>query len=295
MALLSAVVLALASLAAAAPSLLPRQSITNLTQAQIDAFTPYEWYASAGYCSPATTLAWNCGANCDANPGFQPVASGGDGNAIQFWYVGVDKALGTVIVAHQGTDPSQILSVVTDGNVGFENLNSTLFPGLPSGIQAHSGFANEQAQTATQVLAAVQSALSSSGLKKVTIVGHSLGGAIGLLDSVYLPLHITGVTFSSIFFGLPRVGNLAFATFASTGNTITHINNKEDFVPIIPGVILGFHHPTGEIHINDNGSWNMCPGMDLNSTLCSTGDVPTFLQGNLANHNGPYNQVTMGC
>lgn len=31
--------------------------------------------------------------NCDANPTFQPIASGGDGIDVQFWYVGIDPTL----------------------------------------------------------------------------------------------------------------------------------------------------------------------------------------------------------
>ncbi|KAJ7490876.1 Alpha/Beta hydrolase protein [Mycena latifolia] len=292
---LSAVVLAFASLADAAPGLLARQAITTLTAAQIGAFKPYTYYASAGYCAPAATLAWNCGANCDANPGFHPIASGGDGNAIQFWYVGVDTALATVIVAHQGTDSSQILSVITDINFGQETLNATLFPGLSSSIKAHSGFANEQAKTATQILAAVKSGLSKFAVKKVTFVGHSLGGAISLLDSVYLPLHITGVTFRSVLYGLPRVGNQAFADYMSFGNTVTHINNKDDPVPTLPGLILGFHHPTGEIHIQDSNAWDACPAEDNDSVLCTFGKVGNILGGDFGDHNGPYDGVGMGC
>ena len=37
------------------------------------------------------------------------------------------------------------------------------------------------------------------------MVGHSLGAAIALLDSVYLPLHVKGVTFKTVVYGLPRV------------------------------------------------------------------------------------------
>ena len=67
-------------------------------------------------------------ANCDANPGFEPVASGGNGGDEQFCelpcecvsclmhvltyelpgYVGFDPSLGTVIVAHQGTNTSNL-------------------------------------------------------------------------------------------------------------------------------------------------------------------------------------------
>lgn len=32
-------------------------------------------------------------ANCNANPGFRPTASGGDGAVTQFWYVGYDPTL----------------------------------------------------------------------------------------------------------------------------------------------------------------------------------------------------------
>ena len=64
--------------------------------------------------------------SCAANPGFQPVASGGNGASVQFCkapfgvcgalltlglctgYVGYDPQLDTVIVAHQGTSPSEM-------------------------------------------------------------------------------------------------------------------------------------------------------------------------------------------
>ncbi|KAJ7813147.1 alpha/beta-hydrolase [Mycena olivaceomarginata] len=296
MAPLAAIILALASFATAAPSLSARQAITSLSAAQISAFKPYSFYAAAGYCSPASTLAWNCGANCNgANPAFHPVASGGDGDSVQFWYVGVDSTLGTVIVAHQGTDPSEILALVTDSDFFLGTLDPTLFPGLSSSIEVHSGFRDEQAKTATQILAAVQTALSGFGVNKVTIVGHSLGGAIALIDSVYLPLHITGVTFQTIVYGLPRVGNRAFADRASIGSTVTHINNKEDIVPILPGMFLGFHHPTGEVHIQDSGAWDACPGEDNSSDLCTTGDVPNIFEGDEGDHDGPYDGVEMGC
>ncbi|KAF7309487.1 Lipase [Mycena indigotica] len=290
-----AIVLGLASLALAAPSLVARQAITSLTTAQVSAFKPFSFYASAAYCSPASTLAWNCGSNCAANAGFKPVASGGNGNSVQFWYVGYDPTLATVIVGHQGTDPSEILSLVTDAKFFLKSLNSTLFPGVSSSVEGHSGFVDEQALTASSVLAAVKTAISRFSAKKVTIVGHSLGGAIALLDSVYLPLHISGVTFRTITYGMPRVGNQAFADLASVGSTVTHINNKEDLVPILPGRSLGFHHPTGEIHIQDSGVWDSCPGQDNTSDLCTTGDVGNIFEGNSDDHDGPYDGVTMGC
>lgn len=60
-------------------------------------------------------------------------------------------------------------------------------------------------RTATQILSAVQTGISKYKATKVTMVGHSLGAAISLLDAVYLPLHIKGVSFQTVLYGLPRV------------------------------------------------------------------------------------------
>lgn len=64
----------------ALPSLQARQDITPLSSSQIAAFKPYTYYASTGYCLASQTIAWDCGADCEANAGFKPITSGGDGN-----------------------------------------------------------------------------------------------------------------------------------------------------------------------------------------------------------------------
>ncbi|KAI0792242.1 lipase [Abortiporus biennis] len=276
--------------------LVARQSITALSTSQISSFKPFTLYASTGYCNPSTTINWSCGSNCQANPTFKPVASGGDGDDVQFWFVGFDPTLKTVIVSHQGTDTSQIEPILTDGDIITETLDSTLFPGISSDIEVHSGFTKAQSLAANDVLAAVKTAISSFKATQVTIVGHSLGGAIALLDSVFLPLHISGVSFKTVTYGMPRVGNQAFANYVDAHVTsLTHINNKEDFVPILPGRFLGFHHPSGEVHIMDNNQWVSCPGQDNTSAECTVGDVPNIFDGTESDHDGPYDGIAMGC
>ncbi|KAK7686333.1 hypothetical protein QCA50_010557 [Cerrena zonata] len=264
--ILAFALLAATCLVQAAPASLSevekRQTITALSASQISSFKPFTFYASTAYCQPATTLAWSCGANCQANSGFQPVASGGDGNVTQFWYVGFDPSLQTVIVAHQGTDTSKLLPVLTDASIATVRLDSTLFPGVSSSVLVHSGFAGSQSRSASDVLAAVQTAITKFKATQVTIVGHSLGGAIALIDSVFLPLHISGVTFKTITYGMPRVGNQAFADYVDAHVALTHVNNEKDPVPIVPGRFLGFHHPSGEVHIEESGEWASCPGQD---------------------------------
>lgn len=100
---------------------------------------------------------------------------------------------------------------------------------------------------------------------------HHIGGAIALITSVYLPLHLpTTTVFRTITYGMPRVrlndenhstvlhafvqvGNQAFANYVDAHLHVTHINNqyvlfiktysslstyypsRDDIVPIVPG------------------------------------------------------------
>lgn len=124
------------------------------------------------------------------------------------------------------------------------------------------------------------------------------GGAISLLNAVYLPLHISGLKITYVGYGLPRVGNQAFADYLDAHTalaSVAHINNKEDLVPILPGRFLGYRHPSGEIHIQDSGAWLACPGQDNTDARCTVGDVKNIFDGDESDHDGPYNGVTMGC
>jgi predicted lipase len=95
------------------------------------------------------------------------------------------------------------------------------------------------------------------------VVGHSLGAALSLLDGVYLRVQLSAsVSVRVVGYGMPRVGNQDFANWVDNnlGGDVTHINNKEDPIPILPGRFLGFYHPSGEVHITDSDTWENCPG-----------------------------------
>ena len=152
------------------------------------------------------------------------------------------------------------------------------------------------------------------GTKSVTTVGHSLGSAISLLDAIFLPLHIPGITVTHYGYGLPRVciilsldsrksnilfaqaGNQAFANYvdAQLGGRFVRITNYKDPVPILPGRSLGFKHPSGEAHIDNGEVWKWCPGEDNTDAQCSIGDTPNILVSHPNDHNGPYNGITFG-
>jgi predicted lipase len=117
--------------------------------------------------------------------------------------------------------------------------------------------------TATEILSSVQQTLSAHGASSVTCVGHSLGAALALLDAVYFRVQLNAsVHVRMVGYGLPRVGNQDFANWVDSNlsGQVTHINNEEDPIPIVPGKFLGFRHPSGEVHITDSGTWETCPG-----------------------------------
>ncbi|KXN88006.1 Lipase [Leucoagaricus sp. SymC.cos] len=301
-----------ASTIIAAPvTLVQRQgTFSTLSAPDADVFKPFTFFASAAYCSPDKTKDWSCGTICDANPNFQPTASGGDGVDVQFWFVGFDPDLSvrvfcpipglaaelntqSVVVAHQGTDPSKIVPLLTDADFFPEELDSGLFPGLSGDIKVHNGFRDSQAETSQDVLAAVQQTMQTHNTSKVMVVGHSLGGAIGLLNAVFLPLHIPGIDLEMIGYGMPRVGNQEFADYVDANVKLTRITNKKDVVPIIPGRFLGFHHPSSEIHIQDDGSFVSCPGQDNTDSRCSVGDAKNVLTAKVSDHHGPYAGISI--
>ncbi|EJD47789.1 lipase [Auricularia subglabra TFB-10046 SS5] len=292
------VVAALASLALAGPApIVAKQSLQALSTAQIAALRPFTLFASAGYCSAKTTATWTCGANCNALPGFLPTASGGDGSVTQFWFVGFHPPLNSVIVAHQGTDPDKIIPLLTDGAFALVPLNSTLFPAAPAGVQVHEGFRNSHATSAAAILSAVQRTLTAHSGASVTFASHSLGAALGLLDALFLRPHFPASTrFKFVGYGVPRIGNAAFANFVDANlPDFTRVNNQQDPVPIIPGRFLGYKHPSGEVHISEQEQWLVCPGQDSTAVGCIIQTEPTIFDGDINNHDGPYDNIHIGC
>lgn len=113
-----------------------------------------------------------------------------------------------------------------------------------------------------------------------------------------------------------QVGNEAFANYVDAHvMSLAHVNNKKDPIPILPGRFLGYAHPSGEVHIEESGAWDSCPGneffgvcsdcciyphflstgQDNPSGLCIVGAVPEIWDGDMVDHDGPYDDVGMGC
>ncbi|CDO71479.1 hypothetical protein BN946_scf184909.g73 [Trametes cinnabarina] len=271
----------------AAPAPASKRSVTALSAAQLSSFAPFTQFARAAYCPISKVQNWQCGQACDALPGFQPTLTGGDGNAIQQFFVGYWPQQNAVVVSHEGTDPVQFESDLTDINFFLDDLDTSLFPGVTHAIQVHNGFAAEHAKTASTILAEVKRLISQKGAKQVIAIGHSLGGALAELDSLFFTLQLpSSIHVKAVTYGTPRVGNPEFAQMIdSKVPDFVRINNEKDLVPIVPGRFLGFQHPHGEIHIVSPGNAVSCPGDDdADDSQCTIKTVPNILEGNILDH-----------
>ncbi|KAF9515486.1 hypothetical protein BS47DRAFT_1360935 [Hydnum rufescens UP504] len=245
-----------------------RSAITSVPPSTVTALTIYGQFSRASYCPPTQTSSWACGQACSALPGFVPYLVGGDDGPTPYYYVGYWPTKNTAVVVHQGRAPYYLESVLGDLGMTLSTLDSTLFPGLSCSIRVlftvafpkllhsvHTGFAHVQALTATTILAAVDKILSDHSITKVTVIGHSLGAAVAMIDTVYLQLHLPSSTsLKFIGHGTPRVGNQAFADYV----------DATDPIPIVPDLSLGYRHVSGEVHILENDTWIACAGMYLN-------------------------------
>ncbi|KAG2037817.1 Alpha/Beta hydrolase protein [Suillus americanus] len=295
-----ACILQVAAAPHAAPPAIRRADVSVVTQMssiQLADLAPYTEFARAAYCSPTIVTGWQCGQACEAVPGFEVSLTGGDDNNIQYYYVGYWPTENTVVVAHEGTDPTQLLSDLTDADIPMEPLDPTLFPGVNSSVEVHSGFANEHALTASIILKEVESLISQYNANSVTLVGHSLGGALAELDCVFMALNLpSSIAIKGVTYGTPRVGNPAWAAlFDSLISDFQRINNMKDIIPIVPGRFMGFSHVQGEVHIVSDGYAVECPGNDdATDALCTIRSVPDILVGNILNHLGPYQGIYIG-
>ncbi|EMD37275.1 hypothetical protein CERSUDRAFT_113928 [Gelatoporia subvermispora B] len=274
------------------PSALSQSTISN-------DFQRPALFSRAAYCPISSVASWTCGPSCDALPGVVVLASGGNNGEIPDFFIAHDTATNSIVVAHQGTDPDDLLSDLNDVEIAKSNLNSTRFPGAGSDIEVHDGFQDTQGRTADIVLSTVTSALSSTGATEVSVTGHSLGAAVASLDAIMLKMHLpSSVAITTTVFGLPRVGNQDWANLVDSmlGSSFAHITNQLDPVPIVPGQFLGFQHPSGESHITSVASSGQadieaCPGQE--NEHCS--DANSLLDFSIDNHLGPYfNGISFG-
>ncbi|KAJ6533449.1 hypothetical protein DFH09DRAFT_1092493 [Mycena vulgaris] len=207
----------------------------------------------------------------------------------------------------------------------LKSLDPTLFPGLSSSIKAHSGFADEQAKTAANILAAVNTALAAHSATEVTMVGHGLGGKQTFADHASIggtvthinnkfvtsDIAITAVSENletgqfcfarAIFDGMIRIAILGVPERSRAQTLPTGIFARIFMLTSIVGVCTVVYMLEDLLRgripspfFQDSGAWDSCPGEDNNSPLCSAGDVPNILEGDERDHDGSHHNIHHG-
>ena len=152
-----------------------------------------------------------------------------------------------------------------------EDQSSSTFPSIPffdsvrpaqrsikpkqakcSNCTVHAGFMRSWHNTRDEILPHVEDAVRKYPGYQLTLVGHSLGGAVAALGS--LEMQGRGWNPQVTTFGEPRIGNRALMEYIDTAfveegmyRRVTHVN---DPVPLLPLREWGFKMHAGEIYIS---------------------------------------------
>ena len=142
-----------------------------------------------------------------------------------FGYIaeGVGRYSGHVLCATRGT--AMLTDWLTDGSVGMQTG--------PTGSQVHIGFNT----TWHSYIESIRTYLRNKNPTRVHCVGHSLGGALAMLNADYFTS--LNIPTSVYTFGAPRVGSQTFAQtltrrIAEKGGGIYRVSHIADPVPMIP-------------------------------------------------------------
>ncbi|KAF8831785.1 hypothetical protein HHX47_DHR1001030 [Lentinula edodes] len=286
--LLVSAALSAVGLTSANPVDLERRTVTTLSATELSSFAPFTQFARAAYCGTDILQDWTCGdfVGYITHPFDVPVI--------------VTEIRLDIRLPWKPSSWLMSESDLTDIDVPLAPLSSTLFPGISSDVEVHTGFQDEHALTADAILAEVKSLMSSVGTSNIVAVGHSLGGALAEIDTIFFRLNIPSATISAMTYGTPRVGNPAWAALVDASDVccINVPSNSsvlmeallgqlqtdrqyaryepnpvspmrplnvaccKDLIPIVPGRALGYEHPAGEIHILSPGDAVSCPGDD---------------------------------
>jgi len=178
-----------------------------------------------------------------------------------------DLSTNPVEYAPYPSDGGKDVCVTEQNQVSLDLLPQPLGPHIRSSSKVmpecsnctvHTGFMSSWRNTRCIILPHIEKALALYPDYQVTLVGHSLGGAVAALAS--LEFKARGWEPQVTTFGEPRVGNQALVSFidaqfnltdqespSDTYRRVTHVN---DPVPLLPLEEWGYRMHAGEIFIS---------------------------------------------
>ncbi|KAJ3364926.1 hypothetical protein GGF31_008864 [Allomyces arbusculus] len=269
----------LKSAAVATPS-----AARTVTGADLQDIKDTAMFSEIAYCGSATTLAtWSCSAKTcgsTAAKGTRLVQYlAGRTNA---GYVAYNAARNTVMVAFRGSsNVANWIDNLEFGKITYPFTVPTTFKSKP---KVHKGFVDAYNEVRPTLLQAIATAKSRYPTAKITITGHSLGGAIATLAAADLAAsgEVAASRVQLTVFNSPRVGTSEFSDLIGSLN-LAHVARyveENDIVSHLPPTFLGFEHVVGEKY-QRSGTVYACVGAEDQS--CSDARVPfTSVSAHLA-------------
>lgn len=152
-----------------------------------------------------------------------------------------------------------------------------------TGCTVHAGFMTSWRQARTHIIPHLEELIKMYPDYKVTLVGHSLGGAVAALAS--LEFHAYGWDPQVTTFGEPRIGNFELTQYidkafmpdlaANTTYMYRRVTHVGDPVPLLPLSEWGYSMHAGEVFISKRS----LPPLVADLHHCEGDEDPTCIAG----------------
>ncbi|KAI5293791.1 hypothetical protein KEM52_005230 [Ascosphaera acerosa] len=252
--------------------------------------------ADIAYCVPAPGISkpFNCLSRCDEFDDFHLIKTWNTGQMLSdsAGYLAVAPGQRRVLLSFRGT--YSLANIVADLSVAPQKYTPWNQDGDScdeprcENCTVHGGFLKSWQAGRDAFLDELQETLHRWPDYQLTIIGHSLGGAVATLAGVECALR--GWAPHVITFGQPRVGNDEFSKFVdevfqlqgtpdvvdSRGSpSFRRVTRVDDPIPLLPPSEWGYVPHAGEIYITSDrlpvlqSDLQLCEGR--NDTNCSAG------------------------
>lgn len=116
-----------------------------------------------------------------------------------------------------------------------------------SPIRVHSGFIS--AYKSPRVRGVIHGMMSPD-IRRVRVMGHSLGAALAALCALDLEYNFPDRDYEALLFGAPRIGNGAFKkSYNKRVPKTLRVENGNDIVTKLPLSVMGYRHAGALLHI----------------------------------------------
>ncbi|KAI9014885.1 Alpha/Beta hydrolase protein [Gaertneriomyces semiglobifer] len=252
----------------------------------LDQLKLHQGYAAAAYCLAGIDN-WTCRERCTGSTKGTIIVKKFDDlltNTVGF--IGYNPSQKSIVVSFRGT--LSVRNLITDLKLyKVDAAFTTEHLKVPKGAQIHGGFRDSYRAAQSTVRETVKSLLEGPARGyTVNIVGHSMGGAIGIIAAIDLYDFLgtsMGDRIKVFTFGEPRVGNKMWADWVYTlpfSKNIFRVTHDDDVIPLIPPRFLGFQHHRAEHWLDGRGRLSQCDDSVSEAAACAA----TTIIPNIVHH-----------